>query len=198
MNHPGMDGSLGVRSDPATWVDTHGSALLAYATPRVRDQQTAEDLVQDTFLAALKAGNFRGDAQERTWLIAILRNKICDHFRKLARERTHQGGDENDPVEDGWYAPHMGFMEGWRSPPKGWVVDDEALLSNREFWQIFHECLRGLPSRQAAAFVLRMMEDVDAEKVCQDLDITATNLWVMLHRARGRLRSCLEERWFTP
>ena len=89
-------------------------------------------------------------------------------------------------------------MEGWRSPPKGWVVDDEALLSNREFWQVFHECLRGLPSRQAAAFVLRMMEDVDAEKVCQDLEITATNLWVMLHRARGRLRSCLEERWFTP
>ena len=192
-----MDGSPGVRSDPATWVDTHGAALLAYAMPRVRDQQTAEDLVQDTFVAALQAANFRGDAQERTWLVAILRNKICDHFRKLARERTHQGGDERDPVEDSWYKPHMG-SDGWAVSPKAWVVDDEALLANREFWQIFHECLRGLPSRQAAAFVLRMMEDVDAEKVCQDLDITATNLWVMLHRARGRLRSCLEERWFTP
>lgn len=195
MNHPGMDGSPGVRSDPTTWVDTHGAALLAYAVPRVRDQQTAEDLVQETFLAALQADNFRGDAQERTWLISILRNKICDHFRRLARERTHASGEDVDPVVDGMWAKGM---EHWTKEPNRWLVDDEALLSNREFWDIFHACLGALPSRQAAAFVLRMMEDVDAERVCQDLEITATNLWVMLHRARCRLRACLEERWFTP
>jgi RNA polymerase sigma-70 factor (TIGR02943 family) len=191
-------GQPAMRSDPATWVDAHGAALLAYAVPRVRDQQTAEDLVQETFLAALKAGNFRGDAQERTWLVSILRNKICDHFRRLARERTHAGGDGNDPVEDAWYGTHLGMMERWTSPPKAWLVDEDVLMERREFWQAFHECLRGLPSRQAAAFVLRLMEDVEAEQVCQDLDITETNLWVMLHRARARLRTCLEERWFTP
>lgn len=191
-----MDGTPVVRSDPATWVDAHGAALLAYAMPRVRDQQTAEDLVQDTFLAALKAGNFRGDAQERTWLISILRNKICDHFRRLARERQQPGGDASDVVVDAQFVPHMG-SDGWAKAPGRWLVDDEALLANREFWQIFHACLAALPSRQAAAFVLRMMEDVEAEQVCQDLDITATNLWVMLHRARTRLRACLEERWFT-
>jgi RNA polymerase sigma-70 factor (ECF subfamily) len=159
----------------------------------VRDQQTAEDLVQETFLAALQANNFRGDAQERTWLIGILRNKICDHFRRLARERATPAGDTNDVVEDRLFA---GFMEGWSPEPSRWRVDDEALIDNREFWEVFHACLGALPSRQAAAFVLRMMEDVDAERVCQDLDITATNLWVMLHRARCRLRACLEERWF--
>lgn len=196
MNHPGMDGKPDVRSDPATWVDAHGAALLAYAMPRVRDQQTAEDLVQETFLAALQAANFRGDAQERTWLIGILRNKICDHFRRLARERAQPGGDTIDVVEDSQFAPHMG-SDGWAKEPAKWIVDDEALLANREFWEVFHACLGGLPSRQAAAFVLRMMEDVDAERVCQDLDITATNLWVTLHRARCRLRACLEERWFT-
>jgi RNA polymerase sigma-70 factor (TIGR02943 family) len=191
-----MDGaSPSVRSDPATWVDTHGAALLAYAMPRVRDQQTAEDLVQETFLAALQAGNFRGDAQERTWLVAILRNKICDHFRRLARERTQAGGDDVDVVADGMFA---NGMEHWTKEPSKWIVDDEALIANREFWDVFHECLKALPSRQSAAFVLRMMEDVDAERVCQDLEITATNLWVMLHRARCRLRACLEEHWFTP
>ena len=190
-----MDGSPGVRSDPATWVDTHGGALLAYALPRVRDQQTAEDLVQETFLAALQAGNFRGDAQERTWLVAILRNKICDHFRRLARERTQPAGEDNDPVADGQFTK---YLEAWSKEPSKWIVDDETLIANREFWDVFHECLRGLPSRQAAAFVLRMMEDVDAERVCQDLEITPTNLWVMLHRARCRLRTCLEEHWFTP
>lgn len=184
-----------MRSDPATWVDTHGAALIAYAAPRVRDQQTAEDLVQETFLAALQADNFRGDAQERTWLISILRNKICDHFRRLARERTNPAGEEVDQVVDGMFAKGM---EHWTKEPASWLVDDEALLSKREFWDVFHGCLGALPSRQAAAFVLRMMEDVDAERVCQDLDITATNLWVMLHRARSRLRACLEERWFAP
>jgi RNA polymerase sigma-70 factor (ECF subfamily) len=187
-------GRPALRSDPATWVDAHGAALLAYATPRVRDQQTAEDLVQDTFLAALKADNFRGDAQERTWLISILRNKICDHFRRLARERAQPGGDEVDPVVDGQFSR---IMEEWNKAPAKWVVDEEALIADREFWDVFHGCLSALPSRQAAAFVLRMMEDVDAERVCQDLQVTATNLWVMLHRARCRLRACLEERWFT-
>jgi RNA polymerase sigma-70 factor (ECF subfamily) len=190
-----MDGPAPVmRSDPATWVDAHGAALLAYATPRVRDQQTAEDLVQETFLAALQAGNFRGDAQERTWLVAILRNKICDHFRRLARERTQANGEDLDPVADGQFTR---VLEAWTREPEKWAVDDEALITNREFWEIFHACLGALPSRQAAAFVLRMMEDVDAERVCQDLGVTATNLWVMLHRARCRLRACLEERWFT-
>ena len=190
-----MDGApLSVRSDPATWVDSHAAALLAYALTRVRDAQTAEDLVQETFLAALQAANFRGDAAERTWLISILRNKICDHFRRLARERTQPGGDDLDVVADAAFTRHL---EAWAKEPAKWVVDDEALIANREFWEVFHACLRGLPSRQAAAFVLRMMEDVEAERVCQDLEITATNLWVMLHRARCRLRSCLEERWFT-
>jgi RNA polymerase sigma factor (sigma-70 family) len=114
MNHAGMVESPGLRSDPTSWVDTHGAALLAYATPRVRDQQTAEDLVQETFLAALQADNFRGDAQERTWLISILRNKICDHFRRLARERTNPAGEEVDQVADGMFARGM---EHWTTEP---------------------------------------------------------------------------------
>ena len=118
-------------------------------------------------------------------------------LRRLARERAQPGGDAIDVVEDGQFAPHMG-SDGWAKEPAKWIVDDEALIINREFWDVFHACLSGLPSRQAAAFVLRMMEDVDAERVCQDLEITATNLWVMLHRARCRLRACLEENWFAP
>ena len=192
-----MDGtSPTLRSDPAQWVDSHAAAMLAYALPRVRDAQTAEDLVQETFLAGLQAAaNFRGDAAERTWLISILRNKICDHFRRLARERTSPHGDDGDLVVDGAFTAGS---EHWVERPGAWLVDDEALLANREFWEVFHECLRGLPSRQAAAFVLRQMEDLDAERVCQDLGITATNLWVMLHRARCRLRACLEAHWFAP
>lgn len=180
-------------SDPSGWVEAHGDALFAYCLQRVRDRDTAEDLVQETFLAALQgAADFRGDAAERTWLIGILRHKLVDHHRKRARERTGDAGDVADPVVDGAFDA----TDHFKVHPGAWAVDAGKLADDREFWAVFQACLAAMPTRLAAVFSLRVLEEAEPETVCQELDVTATNLWVMLHRARARLRTCLEERWF--
>ena len=181
-------------SDPDRLLADHGDALFRYALGRVRDEATAEDLVQETFLAALSARTaFRGESSERTWLIGILRHKLCDHLRKRCLERPLAGDpDAADPVVDGMFAPDGHFV----SPPGRWDADPAELSQKAEFWAVFAKCRDSLPSRQAAVFIMRQVDDRPAEEVCQELGITPTNLWVLLHRARLRLRACLEERWF--
>ncbi len=181
-------------SDPESWVATHGDALFAYCLPRVRDREAAEDLVQETFLAALQgAAGFRGDAQERTWLIGILRNKVADHHRRRCRERTvGSDHDDSDPVVDGFFDATDHFQR----PPGDWGIDPARAADDHEFWDIVRGCLGTMPTRLAGVFTLRVIEEVDPEQVCKDLAVTPTNLWVMLHRARARLRECLEQRWF--
>ena len=175
------------------WVAAHADALFAYCLPRVRDRDAAEDVVQETFLAALQgAAAFRGDAAERTWLIGIMRHKIVDLHRRRARERQQPGGDGEDALVDSWFDD----TDHWKKPPAAWCLDPAALADNREFWEVVQGCMGAMPTRLAATFTLRVMEEAEAETVCQELAITPTNLWVMLHRARARLRACLEERWF--
>lgn len=180
-------------SSPDAWLDAHGDALYRYALSRVRDGASAEDLVQETLLAALTAQrDFRADAAERTWLIGILRHKLADHHRKRCREQPLAPDAEGDAVVDACFA-----ADGhWRRAPGQWAVDAAALHDQQEFWQVFRRCRAALPERQAAVFTLRLLDDVDAETVCQDLGLSATNLWVLLHRARLRLRACLEQHWF--
>ena len=190
---PTIDTNPVCLSNPATWIASHGDVLFAYCLARVRDRATAEDLVQETFLAALQAaGGFRGDAAERTWLIGILRHKVIDHHRRRARERGAGDGDATDAVVDGWFDG----TDHWRQAPSRWQPDASTLADDREFWTIAHACLAAMPTRLASAFTLRLMEDLPAEEVCKELEISPTNLWVMLHRARARLRDCLERHWF--
>lgn len=181
-------------TDPSGWVAAHGDALFSYCVQRVRDRSTAEDLVQETFLGALQgAADFRGDAAERTWLIGILRNKLVDHHRRRARERLSSGADDlTDPLVD----EAFDHTDHFKRHPASWSVDGAALADNAEFWQVFQGCLGAMPSRLAAVFSLRVLDEVEPEVVCQELAVTPTNLWVMLHRARARLRTCLEDHWF--
>ena len=179
--------------DPATWVDEHGDALFNYALLRVRERATAEDLVQETFLAAVKSKNkFQGGSEVRTWLIGILRHKIGDHFRKSGRGVPVDSPDDADPVVDGWFDK----KGHWLKPPRTWDVNPAELAERQEFWLVLQGCMEALPGRAAEAFSLRVVNDIAAEQVCRVLGITATNLWVLLHRARARLRACLEEKWF--
>lgn len=179
-------------SDPTQWVDRHGDALYRYAYVRTRDAALAEDLVQETLLAALGAAHtFAGAAAERTWLIAILKNKVIDHQRRAKRETALD--DEAVDAEIG----HALFDERghWTLRPRDWGRPQEALES-QQFWQVLEACLRGLPSRLAEAFLLREFDGLTAEDVCKVLALTPSNLWVSLHRARTRLRLCLEMQWF--
>lgn len=183
-------------SDPHTWLDQHGDALYRFALLRVRDPGVAEDLVQETLLAALRArDSFAGAAAERTWLIAILKNKLIDHFRRQARERPLPETENTDEAIDAMFSDEHGGH--WTRTPSAWE-NPEAALDQARFWQAFHDCLAGLPERQARIFALSELDGLSTDELCKVLEAQPSNVWVMLHRARLRLRECLEQRWFGP
>lgn len=185
------------RVDPDRWVDEHGDCLFRYALLRVRDDSVAEDLVQETFLAGLKAAErFAGQSSERSWLVGILKHKIIDHIRKSCRERPVERLDElpKNLAEQFDEINHWRVDDGFG--PKDWGPDAAQACEQKEFWGVLDGCLSKLPARMAQAFMLREMEDAGSEEVCKALAITPTNLWVLLHRARMQLRQCLETNWF--
>jgi RNA polymerase sigma-70 factor (ECF subfamily) len=191
MDNP-QDAAASTNTDPLVWLDRHGDALYRYALLRVRDQAVAEELVQDTFVAALAArSQFGGQASERTWLIAILKNKIIDHLRRAQREEPLPDDVDSQQMLDALF-DHRGH---WSLRPLDWGHPDEV-LENQQFWRVFEDCLAGVPARSAEAFFLREVDGLTAEEVCKVLDVTPSNLWVSLHRARMRLRLCLEIQWF--
>ncbi len=180
-------------SEPHSWLDRHGDALYRYALMRVREPAAAEDLVQETLLAALRThSRFAGESSERTWLIAILKNKVIDHFRRYAHEATLPESEDPDALIDALFEKSS---DHWLSFPNAWQNPDTA-LENSRFWQVFADCMQGLPARQAQAFALTELEGLDTDDLCKVLSVTSSNVWVLLHRARLRLRECLEQRWF--
>jgi len=179
--------------DPETWVDQHGDYLYSYALSRIKDPTIAEDLVQETLLAALKEQKgFEGRSSLRTWLIAILKHKIIDYLRKRSRE---QPLDDREPDVDGSEA-FFDEKGNWMSRPAKWTTDPIELLEQKEFWEVFTRCLSDLPVRQAQAFQLREMDGLDCAGICNVMEITPSNCWVMLYRARMNMRHCLGVNWF--
>lgn len=179
--------------DPVAWLDDHGDALYRYALLHSGDVNLAEDLVQETLLAALEAAHrFDHKSSERTWLIGILKHKLIDHLRRAGR-RSAAGSDVLDEIIDVSFT-RRGL---WRDGPQRWKRDPAGAMSEREFWDVLAMCLKLLPPHAAFAFSQRTMQDSSTDEVCKALDVTPTNLWTILHRARLRLRRCLEENWFT-
>lgn len=178
------------RSSALEWLSNHGDALFAYAVGRVSDVHVAEELVQETFLAAVRSfDSFRGDSDVRTWLISILRYKILDHYRARAKRREMQC--EQDTSMDAYFSKHghLKNVSSWRGKP-------ETETERAEFESVLDACIGKMGSNLATAFVLRTMDGLQTETVCQILNISATNLSVRLHRARLALRECLERHWF--
>jgi RNA polymerase sigma-70 factor (ECF subfamily) len=188
-----------VLSDPERWVAEHGDYLFRFALGRLRDPTRAEDAVQETFLAALKGGkSFAGKSAEKSWLTGILKNKIFDHFRKASRETSFTDLDfYADEESDRFVADGLG-KGGWihELGPMEWSENPGASLDNEIFWKTFRDCAAKLPKNVAAVFTLREVDDVDSKEICALLNISESNLWVMLHRARMALRRCLETNWF--
>ncbi len=178
---------------PERWLEEHGDALYAYAMMRVHHAATAEDLVQETLLAALSAaGRFEARASVRTWLIGILKNKLIDALRKSARESSYRpavadDGDLNGSFDAGGH---------WVSPPRDWG-DPAALAENAALKAAMMSCIAALPEKLRTPFLLSEVDGLETTAVVEVLNISsANNLWVMLSRARERVRRCLEHSWY--
>jgi RNA polymerase sigma-70 factor (ECF subfamily) len=179
--------------DPARWVDDYGDYLYRYALSKLQEEATAKDVVQDTFLAAVKgAEGFSGKSSEKTWLVGILKHKIVDYIRKASRERVYEDVTQAEGRVDD-YIDRQGH---WRTGDPDWRTNPRMAFEQQEFWRVLEQCIGGLQERLAEVFTRRELEGQEAEEICKSLQITSTNLWVMLYRARTRLKSCIEENWF--
>jgi len=188
----------GMLSDPERWVEEHGDYLFKFALARLRDPQKAEDAVQETFLAALKGGqHFAGRSTEKSWLAGILKNKIYDHFRKAGRETPFTDLQFYEEEENDRFVADGVGQGGWIHDrgPLEWPTMGES-LDNALFWKAYAECADKLPKNVAAVFHLREVDGMESKDICELLNITDSNLWVMLHRARMALRRCIEINWF--
>jgi RNA polymerase sigma-70 factor (TIGR02943 family) len=174
--------------EPQEWVERYGDALYRYAVTRLRRSHEAEEVVQETFLAAFKARNqFQGQCVPLTWLTSILRRKILDRLRQAARHAAELDPADLDACFD--------ETNHWREPLGHWA-DPATLAERSDFWRVVNSCMAKLPARMAAAFALRTLDNEEPAEVCRQLDLSSQNLWVLLHRARLRLARCLQVNWF--
>ena len=178
--------------NPNKWIDLYADYLYNYSVTRVDSQDLAKDLVQETFFSGLKGkDNFRGQASERTWLISILKRKIIDHYRKI---NSVKGKKE---VRVNFYAD--GDKKGsWLEEcvPQTWGNEAEKKIENEELKKALDYCIQNLPEKYRIVFMLKSVQNYESDEICNELGISSSNLWVIIHRARLQLRKCLEENWF--
>jgi RNA polymerase sigma-70 factor (TIGR02943 family) len=172
--------------------------LLRFARLQLRDAGAAEDAVQDTMLAALTGGHaFESRSSYKTWLIAILRNKIIDIIRGQSREVAASSLAEDDAGDD-LLAESLFDRRGHWQPetrPGRWA-DPEASFEQQQFWAVFEACLDYLPAKTARVFMMREFLGFETDEICKETGISSSNCWVVLHRARMGLRACLDTKWF--
>ena len=177
--------------DPEKWIDKYSDYLFNYTIVRVNDREVTNDLISETFLAALKSQkNFKGESTERTWLISILKRKIIDYYRRInsakgqAEVKLTPRGDED---EGDWLEEKVPDTSGSSA---------EDIIENRELGLAILSCLEQLNEKQADIFKMKTIEGVETEAICNEYNISPSNLWVIIHRARTSLAKCLEENWF--
>lgn len=194
-----MPDSEGHLLEPQSWVERYGDYLFNYAVVRVNDREKAEDLVQETFLAGLKAKDrFLGKSSERTWLTSILKRKVIDIYRKQYSSKESSLDAYEIDVSDGdFYRSEDPFKGHWLEGkgPNSYSLLPEGEMEQEELARFIQLCIEALPSNLAAAFVMKMVDEEDSDTICKELGITPSNLWVMLHRSRLRMRNCLENKW---
>lgn len=176
--------------NPDKWIDLYSDYLFNYTITRVNDREIAKDLIQDTFFAGLKSmKNFKGEASERTWLISILKRKIIDYYRKI---NSKKGKAEvrmtyiSDEQEGDWLEERV---------EDGGHLNAEELMENLELGEAIYDCMSKLSEKQSTVFKMKTILGYETEAICNELNITASNLWVILHRARIQMAECLEKKW---
>jgi len=181
--------------DPTKWVETYADELYSFARWKVRNEETAQDLVQETFLSALKSSKgFRGESSEKTWLKAILKNKILDYYRKQYQQIKHEPIlDESEGLAY-WFAEDGHWKKDRR--PESWKNKEADPIESREFYRVLNTCKDKLPPKQQLLFTAKYLDDQDSNEISKELAISSSNYWVLLHRIRIQIRECLEKNWF--
>jgi len=184
------------RLNPHLWVSKFADYLYSYALSRMNNEDEARDLVQETFLAALeRMEKFEGRSSEKTWLTSILKNKVIDVYRKRSSEVTKNADmsiteqrqqDFFDQDDGHWNDEHR---------PAAFGIEQADALESKEFQKILQTCLRKLPALWLSVFTMKHVDDQPTSKICTELKITSSNFWVIIHRTKVNLRSCLQKNW---
>lgn len=197
QNQHGNTGQQGSLLADVKFLDEIREQMIRFATLQLGDSHLAEDAVQEALICALKnANSFDGRAALKTWVFAILKNKIADTLRQKQR-LVYAGSLLREDDEDEDLSELFDRKGYWQADerPVAWG-NPEASLREGQFWRVFEVCLDGLPPKLARVFMMREFVELDADEICVELNLTTSNLHVMLHRSRLRLRECIENRWY--
>lgn len=169
------------------WIRDYSDVFYDYLCKRVNDNNTAKDILQETFISAWKnSTNFQNNSAEKTWLFSILKNKLIDHFRQHAKLQQVVNADQYFDEVDHWTE---------RAAPRDWQSADN-FIDKKEFYAVLQKCNSKLTPLQQQTFSMKYMDDLDTDFICKVLKITASNYWVLIHRSKLQLQSCLTKNWF--
>jgi RNA polymerase sigma-70 factor (TIGR02943 family) len=184
--------------EPASWLRLYGDYLYSIAVMKVGDRATAEDLVQEVFVSAIKAkDSFKGESSEKTWLVAILKNKVIDYYRKkdvLKGAAEFVADTEDDPSVHFFDQANGHWLKS--TSPQDWPDSADRQINTVEFEQTLQMCIQKMPAKMIPVFVARFIDEEDSETICKVQGISSSNYWVMIHRAKVLIRHCLEKNWF--
>ncbi|MEQ1517799.1 MAG: sigma-70 family RNA polymerase sigma factor [Usitatibacteraceae bacterium] len=179
-------------------IETHRGYMLRVATAKLRDADQAEEVVQEALLAALSSiDSFSAQSTLRTWLTSILKFKIIDFQRRVISERAHiaQTPEDDDSADPEWAHRMYDETGHMQSRVSTWQNPDGA-LEEKQFFAVFERCMDRLPDGARRVFFKREVMGMETDEICKEEGISASNCWVMLHRARLALREELEKNWF--
>ena len=178
-------------ADIAQWVENFTTDLYTWARYKISDDELAKDLVQDTFMAAAeKQSSFKGESSPKTYLFSILNHKIIDHYRKKIHKPVNMEGS----VLSRFFNENGDWQDDKR--PHEWHEEEGNLLDDDDFQTIMNDCINDLPDKWNACVTSKYLMDKKTEEICQDLGISTTNYWQIMHRAKLQLRECLNNNWF--
>lgn len=181
--------------EPAQSIVQYANSLFKFAVSRVSNIETAKDLVQETFLSALKnTSTYRGEISEKNWLFTILKNKIIDHYRSKTKSLVSSLDKALEMTND-----YFDEGENWKesAKPKQWGIGYSQNTETKEFYEILEKCKQKLNELQDIVFTMKYLDEKNSGEICKELNISSSNYWVLIHRAKLQMRQCLEKNWFT-
>jgi len=173
------------------WVEEYTDSMFSWAVYKISDEEVAKDILQDTFFAISKNyEKFNGSSKAKTWIFSILNNKISDYYRikyrnseKISFENVSNFFDEHGSWKD-------------ENRPSNWSDSENELVDDEEFIAVLNYCLENLPPKYNTIVQMKYFLTQKSETICKDLDISTTNFWQLMHRAKLKLRDCIENNWF--